>query len=382
MYRLYHLIFLIHLNRVLLFLRIYLFFTGKQEKQAIKKVAALPYYPKGGPGGEERIANWKSYFEKDGINFDVFWASEKKEFYEYLETESQFKRYRFFSKVLRTRARQFLKLKNYDAIWIQRGYVPSYPFKDAYFEKLLQKLHPNVIQDFYDADYESNYPLTVNAAKRASKVSVASQHLVSFFEKQDIATHFLPFAIAHESYTQKQDYASKEEIVIGWMGSPENSKQLQLIESQLLAVMQQNTKVKLSVLCRQPTKMDLPNMEIRNWDEAGFDYHQWIASLDIGVVPYPEFTERVKAKTAMKSLEFMASGVPAVLSPHGISDQLKHQKNALIAPTTEDWQPLLQQLIDSSELRKELGTKALQAFLEYHTYEAGYQTLKKILSNE
>ena len=63
------------------------------------------------------------------------------------------------------------------------GVHSFYPFKNEKFEKLVVKRNSNVIMDFYDADYESNFELTVNAAKRAAKVSVASEHLLNFLKR-------------------------------------------------------------------------------------------------------------------------------------------------------------------------------------------------------
>ena len=50
------------------------------------KIAALPFYPENWPGGVERIANWKKYFEKENIAFDVFWASTDIEYDFYLNS--------------------------------------------------------------------------------------------------------------------------------------------------------------------------------------------------------------------------------------------------------------------------------------------------------
>ena len=100
-------------------------------------------------------------------------------------------------------------------------FVPFYPFKKAYFEKLICKLNPNITIDYYDADYESNYKLTVDSAFFANKVSVASPYLENYFKKINLKTYYLPFAIKHTDYKLKNYNDINEDVIIGWMGSPE-----------------------------------------------------------------------------------------------------------------------------------------------------------------
>ena len=147
------------------------------------KVMALPYYSENYPGGHSRIADWEPYFTNDGIVYDVYWASNSEIFLKNFYSGKPLVRYRFFFKVLSSRVKLISKINNYDAIWIQRAFVPFYPFKKPFFEELICQLNPNVTIDYYDADYESNYKLTIDSAKFANKVSVASQHLNNYFKK-------------------------------------------------------------------------------------------------------------------------------------------------------------------------------------------------------
>lgn len=74
--RIYHYSYLIVLRVAKRYLQIFFSlkndqFLGRGTNRA--SILALPAYPEGWPGGMERFANWKPYFEKEGIPFDISW---------------------------------------------------------------------------------------------------------------------------------------------------------------------------------------------------------------------------------------------------------------------------------------------------------------------
>lgn len=344
-------------------------------------VMALPYYSENYAGGHTRIADWKNYFDKSQIRFDVYWASESDFFIDSFYSKNPLKRYHFFFHVFRRRIQMIKKLHEYEVIWIQRAFIPFYPFKEDKFEKLVMSINPNVIIDFYDADYESNYSLTINAAKSAAKVTVASNYLYDYFKKINSETYYLPFAINHEDYITK-NYISKKEIIIGWMGSPTNFKNIINIESALEEVERLNPNVSFVFICRDSFKMKLKRVKFMSWGDEGFDYHETISSFDIGLAPMMDPSERNRAKTAFKSLEYMSSGLAFVSSPWGIPNHLVHNENVLFAKDLTDWTKQLSLLIKDKQLRKKIGNNGYDVIVKHFSYSNVFINLKKILINK
>ena len=97
----------------------------------------MPYYPEHYPGGHERIADWKESIESHGLIYDIHWASTEKEYKTALLLGNSFQKYLFYLKLTLRRVRLVSILHNYDAIWIQRAFIPFFPFKDARFEMYL-----------------------------------------------------------------------------------------------------------------------------------------------------------------------------------------------------------------------------------------------------
>jgi hypothetical protein len=345
-------------------------------------ILALPYYPKNWPGGEERVAAWQPYFEKNGKCFNVIFSWEKTELESFLIAQSKnklFAQYKLYYKLLFRRIKIFLTVENYETIWIQRSFVPLFPFKDAFFEKKLAKVHKNIIYDFYDADYESNFKLIMNAVCIANKITVASKFLEKKFTLLNPNTYLIRFALP---FKIRKDYTklNKEVLKIGWMGSPENAENLKLIEDDLIKLEESFPNIKFSFVCRHLPTLNLKSLESFNFNNAKFNYNKWIQSIDIGIVPFKNIDERTKAKISMKSLEFMSYKIPMVCSPFVHSDMLEPDKSFILAKN--NWYDPLALLIKNEELRIEMSKNAFNIFNKYHTYSQGFPLLNEVLINK
>lgn len=380
MARLLHVLHLILINFLYLILIICLFFkrTFKKQSKASKDIALLPYTPLGWYGGDIRIANWKEYLEKDGYKVDLFWAWDTKDSLKY-DKSSWLNKYLIYAKIVIRRFFTFFKLFHYKTIWVQRAYVPLYPFKNAIFESLLKKSNINWVIDFYDPDYRHN-PIYVNkAALSAKKVTVVNSYLSDYYIKiggENVS--ILNLTLDNKKYVVKNSYSFSDKIVIGWMGSPANSSELFEIKDALILIQNKYKNVVFCFICNKMNCIDGINCEIVQWQEESFYYN--LNSFDIGIVPISyKKKEYLKGKVAMKSVEMMASGIPIVCSPFGISNSLFDGKNALFADSSEDWFEKISLLIDDEMLRSKIGKSAQFSFEENHTYESQFEKLKNIL---
>lgn len=363
---------------VITLLHILLPFLKKRRKG--EGIAALPYYPKDWPGGKDRIAAWKPLFEKEGIRYDLFpcWTNENiTAFFEAERKESHLERYKIYYRIYFSRIKTLFKLKNYEAVWVQRAYTPLFPFKHAYYEKLLRRIHDNIVYDFYDADYESNETLVFETVRAGDKITVASEFLRSKLEPYNENIDFLRYSIDTAGF-KPHKRIDQNTIKIGWMGSPGNAMQLTLIKEQLQKIEMDFPNVVFSFTCRELPELGLNRFLVQKWGDEGFDYYEWLANLDIGIVPFIEQTDRVKAKISMKNLEFMVAGIPQVSSPYVHSDKLENGTSCLISQP-EEWYDNLRKLIEDSTLRTLFSEKSTQIYLDYHSYEVVYPRLKKIL---
>lgn len=358
----------------------YIMSSFLKKRKTAKGIAALPYYPATWPGGKDRIADWKPFFEDKDISYDVYPCWTKEDILKFYESEKNGNsgiRYSIYFKIYFKRMRLLRKLKNYETIWIQRSYVPMFPFKDAYYEKFISRIHPNVIYDFYDADYESNEKLVFNTVKAAKSVTVASTFLKEKFEAYNQNVHFIRYAIDVSQFKLPKTKSS-EGLTIGWMGSPANAAQLSLIANQLKDIEHDYPNVSFSFVCRDLPDLGLTRFTVQKWGDQGFDYHVWLSTLDIGIVPFISQNDTTRAKISMKSLEFMAAGVAQISSPWVHSDTVVPGESILIAHENE-WSHQISKFILNTELRKSCSVKSLLIFEKNHTFKNVYDSLQRSL---
>jgi len=82
---------------------------------------------------------------------------------------------------------------------------------------------------------------------------------------------------------------------------------------------------------------------------------QDLAELDIGMMPLPD-GDWERGKCGLKALQYMALGVPAVVSPVGVNTTIViHEENGLLAGSETEWEAALERLLLDAELRRRLG---------------------------
>jgi glycosyltransferase involved in cell wall biosynthesis len=234
--------------------------------------------------------------------------------------------------------------------------------------------------DYYDADYLSNYKLTFNSIKNAHKVSVSTHFLENKFKSVNPKTYVINMTIDEKDYLVKKRY-DQGHIRIGWMGNPGNIEYLQKIKDELKLISERYDNVSFHFLCRRLPKFDINNLYTYNWDNTQFNYFQWLSSIDIGIIPYIGDNDRLKAKSAMKTLEFMACGIPLITTEHGKFTDMLHNEHYLLATKNGDWLQHLIMLIENPEKRKEIGQNGYNFFIDNNTYKNNYSNLKNIFFN-
>lgn len=349
------------------------------NKGTRKKILALPYYGKGRSGAQERIADWQPFFEERGIEYYVHWSYENK-FYEenLMLTTNSFKQYKFYFKVLLDRVRVALTFHQYDSIWIQRGFMPLFPYKNGLFEKQLKK-HGNVIYDFYDADYESNYDLVVDTIKSGDKITVASEFLENFCKQFNPNVFYVPFSFKYNNYPVKE-YGNLDEITIGWMGSIDNFKYVKDIAPQLVEIEKKFPQVKFVFVCREKADLGLKRLTYHSFADSDFDFFKHLSEFDIGINPLVKYHDRTKAKVSFKCLEYMSLGIALATSPFGIPKGLTHNENCVVADRLEDWDEKLSALIANKVEIKRLGAEARKLVEENFDYAKNIDGLIKALN--
>lgn len=94
-----------------------------------------------------------------------------------------------------------------------------------------------------------------------------------------------------------------------------------------------------------------------------------IGQIDIGIMPTPD-DEWSRGKCALKALQYMSLGIPAICTDLGANrDIIKQGENGFLANAPELWLNHFNTLIDNAELRNKLGQEARQTVVENYLTE-------------
>lgn len=265
----------------------------------------------------------------------------------------------------------------------------------AFFEKRFAK-RSRLIFDFDDSIWlqqvsEGNKKLAFlkNAGKtkeiiRAAHLVIAgNEYLASYARNYNPRVIIIPSTIDTNKYTTKEIVA-KENIVIGWSGSFSTIAHFEsAVEA--LQLLKKKYDSRLSFIVVGDSAYHNESLCIRGlpWNAATEveDLHRF----DIGIMPLPD-DEWTKGKCGMKGLQYMAAGIPTVMSPVGVNKEIiQDSENGFLAESTEEWVEKLSRLIESVELRKKFsinGRKTVEEKYSVHANRGKYlEAIRRVLGD-
>ena len=86
-------------------------------------------------------------------------------------------------------------------------------------------------------------------------------------------------------------------------------------------------------------------------------------------MPLPD-DEWARGKCGLKALQYMALGIPAVLSPVGTNVEIAAEGAAWLAAGDAEWRAALTQLLESPDERRRLGAAGRARVVERYSVEA------------
>ena len=166
--------------------------------------------------------------------------------------------------------------------------------------------------------------------------------------------------------------------VIGWSGSTTTIAYLETIGPALAKLAQQEDFLFRFI---GPCDWQWPGVKVENVRWNASSEAADLSALDIGLMPLPDapFT---RGKCAMKALQYMALGIPAVCSPVGVnSDIIRDGENGFLAATENDWVQVLARLVRDAKLRQRIGEAGHKTVLREFTAKTQAPRVLEIFRN-
>lgn len=256
----------------------------------------------------------------------------------------------------------------YDFVFIHREAAPLGP---PVFEWIISRvLGKKIIYDFDDAIWLTNtseanklaaglkwHHKVADICRWAYKNSCGNAYLAAYARQFNPRSLVNPTTIDTEHLHNKvRDQTANGRLVIGWTGTHSTLKYLDQIVPVLAKLEAEGLDFEFRVISNQPPELALRSLVFLPWrkDTEIAD----LLGFHVGLMPL-EDDQWAQGKCAFKALQYMALGIPALVSPVGMnSEVVQDGYNGYICATATDWEVRLRQLLAGFQLRQQLGRNA------------------------
>jgi glycosyltransferase involved in cell wall biosynthesis len=259
------------------------------------------------------------------------------------------------------------KLDSYDIIYI---FMWVTPFLGSTFEKIYFKKSKKVIYDIEDnilikkinnlnkiTFFLKNINKFIYLISNADHIITSAPGLlnkVNNISKKNNSTYICA-SIEISRYINTNPFKQIGQINIGWTGTFSSMEYLSLIEPVLIRI-NKIRKIKFIVI----SNTNYYNKDI-NYESIIWSKNREIndlSKIDIGIYPLPMEDDWVLGKSGLKSLQYMAMGIPSISSNVGnIKNIITNYYDGILVNNEEEWFEMLIKLIDSKELRDSIAIK-------------------------
>lgn len=282
------------------------------------------------------------------------------------------------------------KIKNYDAVYLSRE---SCFFGPPIFEYIIFKIYKKkVMFDFDDAIWLPNfseanrmwrwlkYPGKTNFfLKNAFVVIAGNKYLAAYAKKFNRNVNIIPTTIDTLYHANNKTRHNRDKIIIGWTGSETTIKYFEREKEMIFAMIKKYpNSLEFRVISNKPSVLKHDQITFVAWNKE--TEVEDVAAFDIGIMPLPD-DEWAKGKCGFKGLQYMSLGIPAVVSPVGVNNEIiKNGTNGFFADSSLEWNNVLSKLIEDASLRENIGKEGRKTIENFYSVNAQQEKYLKIFS--
>lgn len=340
----------------------------------------VAHRPGRSPGQRFRFEQYLEYMRNSGFEYTYSYIiSEKDDAYFYAKGK-YFHKLFILLKSIFIRLKDLRRAKEYDIIFIYRE---ALMLGCSWFEKRFKKKDAKIIVDYDDAIWlpdvssgNSNLAWlkkpskTIDIIKSSDMVFAGNAYLASFAKQYHSNVKIVPTTIDTDYYQEKSSSKSnKERVCIGWTGSFTTLKHFEQAVPFLVSLFRQyGDRVCFKMIADIPFFTAQFPLKFCKWSKER--EVEDLLDIDIGIMPLPD-DDWARGKCGFKGLQYMALGIPSVMSPVGVNTEIiRDGENGFLASDVNEWIQKLSLLIESDELRKRLGAEGRRTVEQHFSYNA------------
>jgi glycosyltransferase involved in cell wall biosynthesis len=300
----------------------------------------------------------------------------------YLESKGIGATVSLYPRTLKENFQFFNDLSRYDVVFLQRK-----RFNQPRLG-LLRKRAKKIVYDFDDAvmyrNSKAKNPASSTRRRRFIQMIKNSDFMIAgneFLKSEVIPfnpqVEVIPSAIDEERYHLKTYPVQQERVTLGWIGDHGSIHYLEKMKPIFERIGEKYPHAELKIVC--DTFFDCDRMKVikKNWSSE--DEVADLQGLDIGLMPLVD-DPWSWGKCGLKIIQYQGVGVPVVCTPVGINrDLVEDGVNGFYATAPDEWEEKLSLLIESPQLREQMGREGRKRVLKNYTVQACAPRLYSIL---
>lgn len=244
-----------------------------------------------------------------------------------------------------------LRSRSHDVIWLERGLYSGFPTIEWGLKKPL-------VLDIDDAVWHSppfGESQIKKTAMRADKIIAGNNYLANWLNRFSKNISIVPTSIDTNRFTPEINRTERP-FTIGWTGTSGNFKYLKSISHALNKFFEYSKKSRILIVADKfPDNINLPHDRIHfvKWSED--NEAVMVQKMDVGLMPLAD-DDWCRGKCSFKMLQYMATGIPVIVSPVGMNAEVLDKGNIGIGATRNDqWLDALISIHDDENQRLLMG---------------------------
>jgi len=247
-----------------------------------------------------------------------------------------------------------------------------------FFERQLLRRNPNVIFDFDDAIFLGRNEAAVRwMCRNAALVTPGNSYLASYARQYSDRVTVVPTVVDTAKYVIN-DTPSAPVTRVGWTGSDQSIRQTLFRFLPLLLQIQESIPFELVVITQSRPHLPVSGLHwsFVPWCEG--EENRLSSYMDIGIMPLVDGTFE-RGKCGLKLLQYMAAGLPTIASPVGVNAEITEDGITGFLPRTDrEWSHALAILLNSYELRRQMGAAGRKRCVSQYSIEGWLPTIDKL----
>ncbi|MFZ7120206.1 MAG: glycosyltransferase [Eubacteriaceae bacterium] len=208
----------------------------------------------------------------------------------------------------------------------------------------------------------------IRIIRNVNLIVVGNNNLADWVSNYTKYFRIVPTAVDPYRFHVKQYFGDKEHFVIGWTGTKVNLKYLYRIEKIISCFMNDFSDTRLHVICDEQPKfkfIKIDHVKYVKWSEV--NEVKGLQEFDVGIMPLDD-DEWTRNKCSFKMLQYMATGIPVVVTPVGMNkDILLSDEIGYGTRRIEDWYEALKHLKENISWRLKLGLNGRKLVEKYYS---------------